>query len=56
MDEGDGVFYDYNADDWGVEIEELRQQIIVRPHENLTIKKTLAVRGVQKFLSAVLQQ
>lgn len=43
LDQEDGIFCDYNLDEWGVELEELQRQIVTEPYENLTKKKTLAV-------------
>jgi hypothetical protein len=43
LEEENGIFDNYLPDDWGVDKDELRRQIILEPHENLVKKKTLAV-------------
>ena len=47
--ESEGIFKHYSKKEWGMDLEDLSDQIINHPHENLIKKKTLAIIDLINF-------
>ena len=47
--EAEGIFENYSKKEWGMDLEDLSDQIINHPHENLVKKKTLAIIDLINF-------
>jgi len=47
--ESEGIFKHYSKKEWGMDLEDLCDQIINYPHENLVKKKTLAIIDLINF-------